>query len=75
MSATAVIATNCVCLLTSLPFLAFEFLQMKYDGYRNYISHPLNQIDLGLYLSYIIYFILRIIDPKKSTLPNLDLDK
>lgn len=71
----SVIATNFVCLLISLLFLIFEFLQLRYDGWRDYFSHYWNKIDLGLFISYIIYFIFRLIDPAKSTLPNKNLDK
>lgn len=68
-NAIAVIVLNCICLMTQLFFAGVEIIQFKMSN-DNYMSNGQNIFDWSLIILYVVYFVLRVMDPAKEMIPE-----
>ena len=57
------------CLATSCFFLGLEYLQLQDVGWAEYAADFYNMVDMAMFITYVIYFVLRMADPASALLP------
>jgi len=49
-----------ISMITTLFFFLLEIIQIKYYGFKEYISDTWNKFDISYFLLYTVYFFIRI---------------